>query len=235
MGSYDVSQQRVVDACRALIDKGFLSGTGGNVSVRVVGAEAMAITPSNVDYQVLSPGDICVVDWNLTPLECALKPSVESGMHAAVYQTRPDVGAVVHTHQPYASAVALTGKALPALFDEQVRFLGRSVEIVPYAPSGTGLLKSALAKKILSGNNAYILQNHGAVCFGASVERAIFNVLLLEKVALCYLITLCAGEKAHTLNPLIREIIMGKLRKDEARTAELFQRGEELPEGQQAY
>ena len=67
-------------------------------------------------------------------------------MHAAVYQERPDVNAIVHTHQPYASALALVRQPIPALFDEQVRFLGRSVEIIDYAPSGTGFLKQERAQ-----------------------------------------------------------------------------------------
>src|SRR6185369_7169206 len=100
----------------------------------------------------------------------------------------------------YASAIALINKPLPALFDEQVRFLGRSVEVVPYAPSGTGFLKQNIVKKIRSGNNAYILQNHGVLCFGVTIQRAIFNVELLEKCALTYLLALCSGEKVNHLN-----------------------------------
>jgi len=235
MSNYGAYKQQVLDACHALSGKGWLVGTGGNISVRVTGASAMAITPSNMDYSRMSVDDICVVDWSINPLEGELKPSVESGMHAGVYQTRQDVGAVIHTHQPYASAIALLGKPIPALFDEQARFLGRSVEIVPYAPSGTGFLKQNIARKIRSGNNAYILQNHGALCLGPTIERTAFNVELLEKCALTYLIALCTGEKAHALNPIIREIIVSKLKADEKRSAELISSGKAQPDGQQSY
>src|SRR5690349_16834030 len=180
MSRYESYQEQIRDACRDLSVKGWLSGTGGNVSMRIPGEDAMAVTPSNMDYMQMAVEDVCVVDWALKPISGERKPSVESGMHAGVYQARPDVGVVIHTHQPYASAIALLGKPIPALFDEQTRFLGRSVEIVPYGISGTGWLKGNVMRKIKSGGNAYILANHGALCFGPTLARAAFNVELLE-------------------------------------------------------
>ena len=79
--------------------------------------------------------------------------------------------AIVHTHQVYASALAIMNAPIPALFDEQVRFLGRSVEIVNYAPSGTGFLKKQIVSKLGNHCNAYILQNHGALCLGITAEN----------------------------------------------------------------
>lgn len=235
MTGYEPVRQQIVDACLDLSDKGWLSGTGGNVSMRIPGEAAMAITPSNMDYRKMTAQDVCVVGWSLNPLAGERKPSVESGMHAGVYQARQDVGVVIHTHQPYASAIALLAKPIPALFDEQARFLGRSVEIIPYAISGTGWLKGNVMRKIQSGGNAYILENHGALCFGPTIARAAFNVELLEKCAITYLLALCTGEKVHRLNPAIRELILTKLRADEKRAAETFARGETLAEGQRSY
>ena len=235
MCSYETVRRQIIEACLSLSDKGWLSGTGGNVSMRIPGEAAMAITPSNMDYRAMTVDDVCVVDWSLSPLAGERKPSVESGMHAGVYQARQDVGAVVHTHQPYASAVALLARPIPALFDEQARFLGRSVEIIPYAISGTGWLKGNVMRQIKSGNNAYILENHGALCFGPTLARAAFNVELLEKCAITYLLALCTGEKVHRLNPAIRELILTRLRADEKRAAETFARGEMIDEGQHSY
>ncbi len=118
-------------------------------------------------------------------------------MHAAVYARRPDVNAIIHTHQPYASALALVRRPIPALFDEQVRFLGRSVEIVDYAPSGTSFLRKNVEKAVGSNANAYILANHGVLVLGGDPERAAFNMALLEKVALDYLLALMTGEKVR--------------------------------------
>ncbi len=221
MGQYDDSRQLVVETCRKLVGKGFLIGTGGNVSVRVPGQAALAITPSNYDYTQMLAEDICILGLDLKPLEGELKPSIESGLHAAIYETRPDAQAVIHTHQIYASAFALIGEPIPALYDEQVRFLGRSVEVVSYAPSGTGLLKKQLVSRLRNHCNAYILQNHGAVCLAENAERAIFNVELLEKVALTYLLALCTEKQVSRIPLAVREIAFSKLRKDQSQAAAL--------------
>lgn len=219
MATFDSPRQQVVATARLLVEKGIFKGTGGNLSVRVEGQPAFAITPSNYDYMQMTPADVCVLDWQARLLEGEMKPSVESGMHAAVYQNRPDVNVIIHTHQVYASTLALINAPIPALFDEQVRFLGRAVEIIPYAPSGTLFLKRNVRSRLRSGHNAYILQNHGALVLGPTVERAVFNVELLEKCALTYLLALCTERKVTRIPLPIREIIFAKLREDEERCA----------------
>jgi L-ribulose-5-phosphate 4-epimerase len=205
-------QQQVIDYSRKLADEGFLKGTGGNVSIRITGESALAITPSNQDYHRISADDICVYHFDGTPIRGEMKPSIEMGFHIAVYQARPDVGCVMHTHQDFASAIALINKPIPALFDEQVRFLGRSVEVIPYAPSGTGMLAKQVRKSVRNHHNAYILKNHGALCLGTTPERAFHNVLLLEKAALSYILALYTEEKIGRIPLPIREIAFAKLR-----------------------
>lgn len=215
MNDRDLYKKQVVEAAQELTRKGYLMATGGNLSVRIAGQEAFAITPSNFDYMKMSADDICVLNFNLETIEGSLPPSVESAMHAVIYQVRPDVQAVVHTHQVYASALTIIKAPIPALFDEQVRFLGRSVEIIPYAPSGTGLLKSAVAKHVKNHNNAFMMQNHGALVFGHDMERAIHNVEILEKCSLAYLLALCSERKVSKIPLAVREIAFAKLRKDQ--------------------
>jgi L-ribulose-5-phosphate 4-epimerase len=161
------------------------------------------------------PEDICVLDFNQNILEGERKPSVESAMHAAVYQTRGDVNAIVHTHQVYASALTLINEPIPTLFDEQARFLGRGVGIIPYAPSGTGMLKNTIARHIKNNNNAYMMQNHGALVFGHDMQRAIHNVEILEKCSLAYLLAICSGRKVSQIPLPVREIAFTKLRRDQ--------------------
>lgn len=219
VAAYDAGKQQLVRVARLLVEKEYLKGTGGNVSLRLAGRNAFAITPSNYDYLKMSAEDICVLDWELTPLEGERKPSIESGMHAVVYQARADVNAIIHTHQVYASVLALIGASIPALYDEQVRFLGRSVEVISYAPSGTGFLKRNVRSAVRNGHNAYILKNHGALVLGADPERALHNVELLEKCALTYLLALCTGRRVSRIPLAVREIAFAQLRKDEKRLA----------------
>ncbi len=221
MEQFDTFKQRVVDTARLLIEKDYFKGTGGNLSVRAEGHQAFAITPSNYDYLKMSPADVCVMDWQTNVLEGAIKPSIESSMHAAVYQMRADVNAIIHSHQVYASTLAIIDAPIPALFDEQVRFLGRSVDIISYAPSGTGFLTKNVRSTVRNGYNAYILKNHGALVLGTDTERAVHNLELLEKCALAYLLALCTERQVTRIPLAIREIAFAKLRKDEKKFARL--------------
>lgn len=218
------SRQHVVDMCRTLLERGYLKATEGNVSVRVPSHDYYAVTPSNYDYDKMRPEDICLVGFDGKPLadedSSGLPPSIECGMHANIYRERPDVNAIVHTHQPYASALAFLRKEIPALTDEQVRFLGRKVAIIPYAPSGTSFLAKKVQKLVGSGNNAFIIANHGIIALGTDPDRAVFNMALLEKVSLAYLLALTTESgKIYTIPDAIREVAFSKLRKDEKRIA----------------
>lgn len=219
------TRQHVVDMCHVMLERGFLKATEGNVSVRVPGRRLYAVTPSNYDYSRMRVEDVCIVDFEgrHRPDQTAdsaavhLAPSIEAKLHANVYRLRPDVNAIVHTHQPYASALAFLRKEIPALTDEQVRFLGRKVAIVDYAPSGTGFLAKKVEKQVASGDNAFILANHGVLALGTDPDRAVFSMALLEKVSIAYLLSLLTEQKVHTIPDWVREIAFSKLRADERR------------------
>lgn len=215
MGTYDSIKKQLVETAQSLTRKGYLMATGGNLSMRALGQSVFAITPSNYDYMKMLPEDVCILDFELNVLEGQRPPSVESAMHSAIYQVRTDVNAVVHTHQVYASALSLINAPIPALFDEQARFLGRTVEIIPYAPSGTGFLQDTIAKHVKNHNNAFLMQNHGALCLGHDMERAEHNVEILEKCSLAYLLALCSERKVTKIPLAVREIAFAKLRKDQ--------------------
>ena len=219
-----MSRQHVVDMCRTMLDRGYLKATEGNVSVRIPGKRLYAVTPSNYDYEKMRAEDVCIVDFDGKHVADGsapgLVPSVEAGMHANVYRVRPDVNAIVHTHQPYASALAFLRRDIPALTDEQARFLGRRVAIVDYAPAGTGFLAKNVEKTVAGGDNAFILANHGVVALGTDPDRAVFTMALLEKVSIAYLLALVTESgKVYTTPDWVREIALTKLRKDQKRIA----------------
>jgi len=228
MSDYTDIKQQVVATSQELVSKGYLKATGGNISIRLPERTAFAITPSNYDYMQMTHQDICILDFELIMIDGKLKPSVESSMHAAIYEARHDVGAIIHTHQVYTSALTLIKASIPALFDEQARFLGRSVEIIPYAPSGTSFLKRKVAKHVKGSSNAFMMQNHGALVLGHDVQRAVHNVEILEKCALAYLLALCTDRKITNIPALVREIAVSKLRSDQRKSA----RGESVTSGE---
>ena len=221
-------KREVVETAQKLTEKGYLMATGGNLSVRIPNRNALCVTPSNYDYMKMVPDDICVLDLDLKVLEGDRDPSVEAALHAGVYRTRRDVNAVVHTHQVFASALAVLGMPIPALFDEQARFLGRSVQIIPYGPSGTSFLTKRVVKAIRSNDNAYLMKNHGVLCFGHYLERAAHNVEILEKCAHAYLLALSTERKVNKIPLFVREIAFAKLRSDQKKSerGEISTRGE---------
>lgn len=221
---HETTRRHVVQMCHTMLERGYLKATEGNVSVRVPGHERYAVTPSNYAYDRMRPEDVCIVDFRGRPVPdtggAGLAPSIECGMHANIYRTRPDVNAIVHTHQPYASALAFLRREIPALTDEQVRFLGKKVAIIDYAPSGTSLLARNVQQQVAGGANAFIIANHGIIAVGTDPERAVFNMALLEKVSIAYLLALTTeAGKVYTIPAAIREVALTKLRSDEKRIA----------------
>jgi len=211
MTKYESYKKNVLEASLWLSEQGYFGshrGSGGNVSVRV-NETAMAITPSSVKYQELSSADICVVGFDLSVIEenDKLKPSVEAGMHSIIYRKRPDVNAIVHTHQIYGSVFGLINTPIPALFDEVAFALGQLVEIVPYALSGSIDLVNNVAGKLSNNANAYIIQNHGILALGKNLDKAILNAELLEKVAHIYYLALSTGKPVNTLPGSIVDLV----------------------------
>lgn len=203
MRNYDSIRREVSDSSHWLTEHGYLGqlSSGGNISLRVPGQKIVAITPSGRSYLSLDPSDICVIDLDRNSIEGSLAPSIEAGMHIGVYKNRPDVNAVIHTHQPFASVLAIINKPIPALFDEITVEIGHEVAIVPYAFSGSAQLVDNVVDKLGNACHCYLIQNHGALCLGADMQRAMKNAELLENVSQIYYHALATGEPVQELPP----------------------------------
>lgn len=202
MDPYLKPREEVIHCCQWLCQHGYfgsLLSAGGNVSVRMPDEPVMVITPSGKPYMDLSPEEICVVDFDLNPIAGELAPSIETAMHAGIYRTRDDVGAVVHTHQPHASVFALINQPIPPLFDEVALSVGETVAVVPYALSGTPELAENVKQTVTNGCDCFIMQNHGALNLGKNLEKAWKNAELLEKSAQVYCLALTTGKPVTAL------------------------------------
>lgn len=209
--TYENHKKSVLEASRWLYEHGYFGsqrGSGGNVSTRV-DETMLAITPSSVKYTEIATEDIYILDSGLSVIEgnSQLKPSVESAMHSIIYRNRSDVNAVVHTHQIYGSMFGLIETPIPALFDEVAFALGQSVEIVPYALSGSPDLVNHVGEKLSNNANAYIIQNHGIIALGRDIDKAILHAELLEKVAHVYYLALSTGKPVTTLPGSIVDLV----------------------------
>ena len=198
----DDAKEQVLQAARWLWEQGYFGGrrgTGGNVSMTDTGRQAVAITPSGVGYSGMTADDICTLDMNREQREGSRSPSMEAGMHIGIYRQRADVNAVVHTHQVFASVLAIINQPIPALFDEITAEIGPRVEIIPYALSGSRQLAQNVASRLDNGCFCYIIQNHGALCLGVDLAEAMHNAELLEKTAQAYFYALCSGREIGRL------------------------------------
>lgn len=202
----------VLECTHRLAHRGIFVGTGGNVSRRIPGENLIAVTPSGKDYPAMAPDDICIVDFDGTLREGAHRQSIETGMHLSVYKNRPDVNAIIHTHQVYGSIFAVLNMPIPALFDEQVFNLGIRVDVVPYGLSGTPELLANVTAAVANMCNAFILQNHGVILLGADMEEAERNVGLLEKTATVYYYAMASGRDISVLKPDVAELLFSILK-----------------------
>ena len=189
-------QESVLAAGKWLSENGFFGtrrGTGGNVSLRIENQDLLAITPTSKRYDELSPEEICIVDFNESPVAGPFTPSIEIAMHIAAYRNRPDVKAIVHTHQSYASVFAVLNRPVPALLEEVLLKPGSRIDVVPFAPSGSRELAENVAEKLQNGAWAYIIQNHGALALGRNMDEALLNAELMEKICGVYCRALATG------------------------------------------
>lgn len=158
-----------------LVEKKLVARTWGNLSVRL-GADAFLVTPSGIPYEDLSPADMVAVGIGDLSWSGPLKPSSEKGLHAMVYRLRPEAGAIIHTHQSWASAVAAARIGIPAPSGG-----GKAVPCASYAlPTTKGLVRAV--ERVLAGADAdsVLLANHGALCLGAGLAEAIGEAERLE-------------------------------------------------------
>ena len=202
MGEYDQEKKDVLGCAKWMSEHGYFGGyrgSGGNISVRIEGQPILVVTPSGRSYWNMTADDICVVDFDLTPIEGPYKPSKEAAMHIGIYRHRIDVSAIVHTHQTYASILAVIDESIPPLFDEETKEFGPVVENIPYAISGSEDLVQNVIKNLGNNCHCYILQNHGALNLGRDIDHAWKNTELLEKVSKIYYAALITGKEISRL------------------------------------
>ncbi len=168
-----------------LLDKGLVTGTWGNISVKIPNSNWIAVTPSGRNYRTIREEDIIIVDQLGKTISGALKPSSELPLHLAVYQARADVQAIVHTHSIFASACAVARKDIPPIIEDLVQIVGGSVNVARYGFPGTESLAD-YAVDGLGDKQAVLLANHGMIGCAPSLSEALMVCELVEKAASIY-------------------------------------------------
>ncbi len=175
----------VVRIARLLRIRGLAIGTSGNVAARLADGR-IAITPSTMDYDEMTPDDIAIVGPDGTPSDARRMPSSEIRIHLEVFASRPDVRAIVHTHSPFATAWATTRRDLGAVHYVMALLVapGRAtIQVAPYATFGTvELARNAVTT--LGPDNAVLLANHGAIAVAGSLASALGRAERIEELAM---------------------------------------------------
>lgn len=179
-------RETLVEYGRKLVDWGLVQGTWGNVSVRL-DENYMLTTPSGIDYARLTPEDMVKVSISNLSYEGKVKPTSEKDLHAAIYQSRPDVGAVIHTHAKYSCAFAAAHKDMPVV-NEYRKFLGESIKLATYGRPGTKKLAQNTVDALGDGAGA-IMSNHGMVAVGKDIESAFEICEKIEENGRIYILT----------------------------------------------
>ncbi|MGW0736167.1 class II aldolase/adducin family protein [Streptomyces sp. NPDC002851] len=176
----DAAWAELVATARRTASEGLVVGTSGNVSVRV--GELILITPSGVPYDRLGPDDTVAVDLDGHQVLGTLKPTSELPLHLAVYRNTDagagDTAAVVHTHAVHATAVSTLVEELPSIH-YMTAALGGPVRVAPYALYGTDELADNMLRA-LDGRTGCLLQNHGTVTYGSTLDQAYDRTAQLE-------------------------------------------------------
>lgn len=177
-------REEVLRTCFFMRDRlGYFVGTWGNISVRL--EDGLLVTPSRMSYEDVRPEDLVVVGWEGGVLRGHRVPTSEMELHRQLMLERPDLGALIHSHSPWASVCACAQRSIPVLTDDMAEVIGGEVCCARYAPAGRHRELAAAAREAIGPDaSAVLLANHGVVAGGRDLAEAIVACQFVEKAAM---------------------------------------------------
>jgi L-fuculose-phosphate aldolase len=221
-------RRALIAACRALVRRGLVVGTAGNVAVRR-DPRRFFVSPTGMAYDALTPDDVPLVDLDGRWFG-RRRPSSEWRMHRDVFAARAQVGAIVHTHSLEATSLACTGRGIPAFHYMVAVAGGEDIRCAPYRPFGTQALSDA-ALAALADRRACLLANHGVLALGGDLPAALALAAEVEDLAAKYRIARGLGG-VRELDAAEMRCVLEKFRSYGSQSAhdpDLSQGGEALP------
>jgi len=202
------AQEALIAICREIAGTGLTHGTSGNVSVRR-NAQEFFVSPTGLPYDELEAADIPLVHSSGRWFG-RRRPSSEWRFHRDIFASRADIAAIVHTHSRHATALACTGRAIPAFHYMVAVAGGTDIRCAPYHPFGTQALSDA-ALSALEGRRACLLANHGVIACGTDLRAALALAAEVENLAAQYVTALQLGE-VHILDEDAMRVVIDKFR-----------------------
>ena len=202
---YKAERQSLIDCAFGMRDNALIKGNGGNVSMRVPGAapdgrDAFLVTPTAMSYDTMVPADVVLVDELGNTLDGKRRPTSDMTAVLYIFRHMPEVNVVIHTHQPYATALGLVVDELPADFTTVIDELHAAVHVAPFTRSsdeGMGILTVEHIGDAL----AVILKHHGVIAVGKDIDQALTAAIYLEESCQAYLAALATGLPIAHLTP----------------------------------
>jgi L-fuculose-phosphate aldolase len=183
-------RHEVIETCLTMNEEGINQGTSGNVSVRT--DEGFLITASGVPYKKMKPAHVVEMDLD-GQYSGDYLPSTEWRMHMDIFRARPEAKAIVHVHSTYATAMAVLRKDIPAFHYMIGVTGGTSLCVSDYAEFGTQDLSDTMLKA-MEGRTGCLLANHGQICFGPNLEKALWLAGEIESLCHQYWAACLAGK-----------------------------------------
>ena len=191
---YEQQKQEIIKTGISLDKYGLIALSGGNVSARMESGDIL-VTPSGMIYSDMVPDDVLVMDIDGNIKEGTRKPSVDTQALLYVFKHRPDVNGVIHTHQPYATAIGLVQDEFPVVVTTLANATKGPVKVCPFS-SAASLEMGIETVNNLGDQLAVILKHHGVMAVGKSLKEALYACVYLEEAAKTYLIAKSAGNVA---------------------------------------
>lgn len=198
-------RQQLLDYARRLNSDGLSTGQSGNISLRC--ETGLLITPSGIDYAEMNTDDMVLLNNDGTLAgEQQRAPSSEWHFHCDLYRARPDIQAVVHAHPTFCTALACTGRDIPAFHYMVAIAGGDTIPLAPYALFGSEALSSHIVNA-LSYRQACLLANHGMVSLGFDLPSAFKLATEVEELARQYCAALAIGDVNILTSSQMTEVI----------------------------
>lgn len=186
-------QEKVQKTALKSYEQNLVAGTSGNVSYYDRENAIMAITATNLDYKIMTPEDVVLMHLDGEIIYGDLRPSSEWQMHAEIYRGLSHVNSVIHTHSPRATSFAVVHEDIPLILVEMLPFIGGDIPRAKFAlPGSVELGKEAVIA--MQNRNACLLENHGVVAVGTTLDQAYIRAVYVEDAAKIYHFARQVGE-----------------------------------------
>lgn len=195
MSAVAEARRTVFELHGELTRNNLVAWTSGNISARVADEDLIVIKPSGISYDDLTAASMVVLDLNGDVVEGDLSPSSDAATHAYIYRAMENIGGVVHTHSPYATAWAALGLPIPCVLTAMADEFGGDIPVGPFARIGGEEIGAGVVATLSgSRSRAVLMRNHGVFAIGGDARAAVKAAVMCEDIARTVLLARTLGE-----------------------------------------